>query len=168
MHVSRTAFVLTIGILLVFPNGAHDVITTKLTYTRDISRIFAERCSSCHGSGASIPLMSYQQVRPWAVDIKEQVLSRRMPPWGAVKGFGNITPDEGLTEEELLIIARWVVGGSPEGNPALLPSPTTSDQKPKLAALQDGLEVKQSRRLTNRSCWLASGPSPPAKWLAPA
>ena len=102
------------------------------------------------------------------MDIKEQVLSRRMPPWGAVKGFGNITPDEGLTEEELLIIARWVVGGAPEVNPALLPSPTTSDQKPKLAALQDGLEVKQSRRLTNRSCWLASGPSPPAKWLAPA
>lgn len=100
---------------------AHDIITTNLTYTRDISRILARRCLACHGSDASIPLSTYEQVRPWAVDIKEQVLSRAMPPWGAVKGFGDLKPDRALSQEEIMIIAGWVIGGAPNGDPALAP-----------------------------------------------
>ncbi|MBV8068744.1 MAG: cytochrome c [Acidobacteriaceae bacterium] len=100
---------------------AHDIITTNLTYSRDISRILGKRCLTCHGAGSSIPLTSYQEVRPWAVDIKDQVLSRAMPPWGAVKGFGDLKPDDGLSQEEIMIIAAWVIGGAPQGNPALFP-----------------------------------------------
>jgi len=44
-----------------------------------------------------------------------------MPPWGAVKGFGNLEPDKALTQEEILIVSAWVVGGAPQGDPALLP-----------------------------------------------
>jgi hypothetical protein len=106
---------------LLIPLTAHDIITTQLTYTRDISRICARRCVACHGERSSIPLTSYQQVRPWAVDIKEQGLARSMPPWGAVKGFGDLSPDSGLTQEEILILAAWVVGGAPQGDAALLP-----------------------------------------------
>lgn len=100
---------------------AHDIITTNLTYTRDISRILARRCVACHGAAASIPLTTYEQVRPWAVDIKEQVLSRAMPPWGAVKGFGDLEPDHALTQEEIMIVAAWVIGGAPNGDPSLAP-----------------------------------------------
>jgi hypothetical protein len=100
---------------------AHDIITTNLTFTRDISRIFDRRCLTCHGSTAEIPLSKYEQARPWAVAIKEQVLSRAMPPWGAVKGFGNLKPDHALTQEEIMIIAAWVIGGAPQGNPDWLP-----------------------------------------------
>jgi hypothetical protein len=118
------------------------VITTKLAYTRDISRIFARRCVSCHGEGASIPLTSYEQVRPWAVDIKEQVLSRAMPPWGAVKGFGDLAPDLGLTQEEILIISAWVVGGAPQGDAALLPKGKPDVGKIEEAKFTDGPIVK--------------------------
>jgi len=107
--------------LFTLPLAAHDVITTKLTWTRDISRVFAHRCIQCHGAKASIPLTTYEQARPWAVDIKEQVLSRAMPPWGAVKGFGDLAPDNALSQEEMLMIAGWVIGGAPEGDPALAP-----------------------------------------------
>lgn len=100
---------------------AHDIITTNLTYTRDISRILSRHCSGCHGAHASIPLTSYEEVRPWAVGIKEQVLSRAMPPWGAVKGFGNFKPDESLGQEDIMTIAAWVIGGAPKGDVALLP-----------------------------------------------
>jgi hypothetical protein len=100
---------------------AHDIITTNLTYTRDISRIMARHCSSCHGAQSAIPLTSYEEVRPWAVGIKEQVLSRAMPPWGAVKGFGNFKPDESLGQEDIMTIAAWVIGGAPKGDVALLP-----------------------------------------------
>jgi hypothetical protein len=99
---------------------AHDIITTNLTYSRDISRILARRCAECHGPGAAIPLTSYEEARPWAVGIKEQVLARSMPPWGAVKGFGNLKPDNALTQEEIMIFAAWVIGGAPQGDPALL------------------------------------------------
>jgi hypothetical protein len=100
--------------------AAHDIITTNLTFTRDISRILDQRCVSCHGEKSTVPLTSYEQVRPWAVDIKEQVLSRAMPPWGAVKGFGPLQPDHALSQEEIMIIAGWVIGGAPKGDPALL------------------------------------------------
>jgi hypothetical protein len=100
---------------------AHDIITTNLTFTRDIARIFDRRCANCHGPSSEIPLMSYEQARPWAVAIKEQILSRAMPPWGAVKGFGNFKPDHALTQEEILIIAAWVIGGAPQGDPNWLP-----------------------------------------------
>ena len=104
---------------------AHDIITTNLTYTRDISRIMARHCSGCHGAQSAIPLTSYEEVRPWAVGIKEQVLSRAMPPWGAVKGFGNFKPDESLGQEDIMTIAAWVIGGAPKGDTALLPKTST-------------------------------------------
>ena len=117
----RSLFVAAGCIALALPFSAHDIITTNLTFSRDVSRIFTSHCLSCHGSGSSIPLATYQEARPWAVSIKEQVLSRAMPPWGAVKGFGDLSPDNSLTQEDIMIIAAWVVGGAPEGNPAALP-----------------------------------------------
>ena len=121
--------------------AAHDIITTNLTYSRDISRIFARRCVSCHGSGSSVPLTSYEETRPWAVDIKEQVLSRSMPPWGAVKGFGNLLTDRALTQEEIMIITAWVVGGAPQGDPAMLPKQQPEAQSASMAPLRDAVTI---------------------------
>jgi hypothetical protein len=138
--VRRSIPWLAAAFALSFALSAHDIITTNLTYTRDISRIMNRRCLSCHAQGSSIPLTNYAEVRPWAVDIKEQVLSRAMPPWGAVKGFGDLKPDHALTQEEILIIAAWVIGGAPEGNPALLPKPAPQTQSPPHPT-QDALTV---------------------------
>lgn len=110
--------------LLALASGAalhpHDIITTNLTYTRDISRILTQRCLSCHSETSSIPLTTYEETRPWAVSIKEQVLARSMPPFGAVKGFGNLAPDGALSQEEIMILSAWVIGGAPNGDPQLL------------------------------------------------
>src|SRR5215467_2085531 len=90
---------------LSFPARAHDVITTKLTWDREISRIFNLRCNSCHQPGGrAFSMMTYAEARPWAVAIKEEILARRMPPWGAVKGFGDFRNDEGLTGEQI----EWI------------------------------------------------------------
>src|SRR3954470_19871427 len=122
--------------------AAHDVITTKLTFSRDIYRVFASRCLTCHGTGSSIPLTTYEEVRPWAVSIKEQVLSRSMPPWGAVKGFGDLSPDHGLSQEEIMIIAAWVIGGAPQGNPALLPKQAASSKGSAIIPVKDGVVME--------------------------
>ena len=103
---------------------AHDVITTKLTWSREISRIFYRTCAGCHREGGAAPmsLLKFEEVRPWAVAIKEEVLNRRMPPWNAVKGFGEFKNDPSLSQEEISRIADWVEGGAPEGDSQLLPS----------------------------------------------
>lgn len=104
--------------------SAHDPITTKITFSKEISRLFQKRCVSCHyeGGKAPMPLDSYESARPWAKAIKEEVLERRMPPWGAVKGFGAFRNDHALSQEEISIIADWVEGGAPEGDPKYLPA----------------------------------------------
>lgn len=152
---------LVLSALIASSLTAHDIITTNLTYTRDVSRILARRCVECHTASSSVPLTSYEEVRPWAVDIKEQVLSRAMPPWGAVKGFGNLSPDHALTQEEIVILSAWVVGGAPNGDSALLPKaqPVKLGTAP---ALKDALSV--STRTTLNKPLNISGIRPlPAK-----
>jgi hypothetical protein len=127
--------------LIAAPLLAHDIITTNLTYSRDISRIIERHCLSCHGPNADIPLTTYAEVRPWAVGLKEQVLSRAMPPWGAVKGFGDLSPDLALTQEDIMIVATWVIGGAPSGDPALLHTQAHGKPAASSAALADVLVV---------------------------
>jgi hypothetical protein len=115
-------------ILLVMFTGAlafaHDVITTKVTFDREIIRLFNTHCISCHREGGkAFSLATYKDARPWAKAIGEEVLHRRMPPWGAVKGFGDFRNDQGLTAEQLELIVDWEEGGAPEGEEKDLPGP---------------------------------------------
>jgi hypothetical protein len=104
--------------------SGHDVITTKVTFNREIVRLFNTHCISCHhDGGTAFSLATYKQARPWAKAIGEEVLQRRMPPWGAVKGFGDFRNDQGLTAEQLELIVDWEEGGAPEGEDKDLPPP---------------------------------------------
>jgi hypothetical protein len=107
-------------ICLVAPGD--DPVNTSRTWNREISRIVYARCASCHRPGATaFSLITYPEARPWAAAIKEEVLERRMPPWGAVKGFGDFRNDQSLTQAQLDLIENWVDGGAPEGDPNDLP-----------------------------------------------
>jgi hypothetical protein len=132
-------------LLIAFSAGltqAHDVITTKITFSKEISRLIYKRCATCHHEGGSaFSLLTYDEARPWAKAIKEEALERRMPPWEAIKGFGEFRDDRGLTQEELETISAWVEGGAPEGDPKYLPP------RPKLTAWQDPAAPKGSSEL---------------------
>jgi hypothetical protein len=128
---------------------AHDVITTKLTWNREISRIVTLRCAICHHPGGrAFSLMTYAEARPWAVAIKEEVLSRRMPPWGAVKGFGDFRNDQGLTAEQIEWITAWVGGGVPEGDPADLETNPKIPETAQPPSTTGQLVVSGDHRLT--------------------
>jgi len=119
------------GIWFAVATSGHDVITTPLTFSREISRLVYARCASCHRpEGMAFSLLTYAEARPWAAAIKEEVLERRMPPWGAVKGFGEFKNDQGLTQEQIELISDWVEGGAPEGDPKLLPKIPDFRQEP--------------------------------------
>jgi mono/diheme cytochrome c family protein len=111
--------------------GAHDPSAAPITWNREISRIVYERCGSCHrDGGTSFSLMAYQEAQPYASAIKDSVLSRRMPPWGAVKGFGNFKNDQGLTQEQIALVTDWVEGGITRGNNARTLPPAPKFDRP--------------------------------------
>ena len=121
---------------------AHNV-GNAITWNREISRIFYQRCAQCHHpGGTSFSLMSFPEVQPHAVDIKNSVLSRRMPPWGAVKGFGDFRNDGGLTQEELSLITDWVDSDTPKGsNPNVLPKEPKFEKPAGIKKPKNGIDV---------------------------
>ena len=102
--------------------SAHDTITTKLLWTQEISRIVNQHCVSCHREGGvAMSLATYEAARPWAKANRDEVLARRMPPWGAVKGVGEFRGDPSLSQIEIDLIVNWVEGGAPNGDETYLP-----------------------------------------------
>jgi hypothetical protein len=98
---------------------AHDPLT-RVTWNADISRIVQARCVGCHTADGRGPmsLVSYEDARPWARAIKEEVLTRRMPKWHAVRGYGDFRNDPSLSPFEIALIVAWADGGAPRGTPA--------------------------------------------------
>src|SRR5438477_5519141 len=74
-------------------------------------------------------MIEYRETFPWRTAIKDEVLQRTMPPWGAVKGFGDFRNDQALTPEQLELISSWAQGGAPEGEPPDLSKPAADDPR---------------------------------------
>lgn len=95
---------------------AHDPISTKVTWDGEIKRLVDARCVSCHSEGGRAPmaLTTYEEARPWARAIREEVLTRRMPKWHVVRGYGDFTNDPSLSSFEVALFAAWADGGAPK------------------------------------------------------
>lgn len=105
--------------------GALNAQESTPTFSRDVAPILQQKCQSCHnpeGIGP-MPLMSYQQVAPFAALIKDRVSKRIMPPWhlDVTTGIQEFKNDASLSDAQIATIAAWVDGGSPEGNPSDMP-----------------------------------------------
>ncbi|HZS10171.1 MAG TPA: hypothetical protein VFD58_35415 [Blastocatellia bacterium] len=122
-RVLAGAFAVFISLLLVSSGSSHDPITTNITFNKEIIRIFERSCLACHGQSSltDITLASYEQARPWAKAIKEEVLEKRMPPFQAVKGFGSFHNAYLLPQRDIELIVSWVEGGAPKGEEKDLP-----------------------------------------------
>jgi hypothetical protein len=97
------------------------------TFSKDVAPILQAKCQSCHepGSIAPMPLLTFQDVRPWARSIRERVSKRQMPPWHIDRSVGvqKFKNDMSLTDEQVETIVRWVDQGALQGNPADMPKP---------------------------------------------
>jgi len=84
------------------------------TYTRDVAPILFRNCTSCHRPGEIAPmsLMTYEDVRPQAKAIRDEVGEGHMPPWHAEAPHGTFLNELRLTaEEQTLAAARRHAGG---------------------------------------------------------
>ena len=147
--MKRVYCALTAVLLGVAANsGAHGIGPTP-TWNLEISRLVYDRCASCHRpGGSSFSLMTYADAQPRGNAIKDAVLARRMPPWGAVKGFGNFRNDTSLMQEQIELFARWVDGGIRRGNnPRQLPKVPAFPAAAPTSAAQHGMTVSGTTTL---------------------
>jgi hypothetical protein len=88
-------------------------------FYKDVAPILQAHCVQCHRPGevAPMPLISYEQVRPWASAIKEAVLMRAMPPWSPDAPLGHFSNDWRLTDQQIEVIRRWADASAPAGDP---------------------------------------------------
>src|SRR5215510_2810691 len=79
------------------------VAQSEVTFTRDVAPILYSKCVACHRKGevAPMPLLTYEDARPWARAMKEKVVLRQMPPWFADPKYGSFVNDPSLTVKEI-------------------------------------------------------------------
>jgi len=106
-----------------YPVSAHEPITTKVRFNKEVIRVLQRSCLGCHHPGGiAMSLATYEEARPWAKAIKEELLEKRMPPWHAVKGYGEFRNAPSLTQRDVDMIVNWVEGGAPKGDEKDLPA----------------------------------------------
>lgn len=97
----------------------------NVTFHKDVEPLLQKHCQECHRPGEIAPfsLLSYKDARPWAKAIREDVLTKKMPPWFADPQYGHFSNDRSLSKLEMDTLVAWVDDGAKEGNPADAPKP---------------------------------------------
>jgi hypothetical protein len=93
------------------------------TFAKDVAPILYKNCTSCHRPGEIAPmsLLTYDDARPYAKAIRDEVGEGHMPPWHADAPAGTFENERKLNDAEKKTLLDWVAGGAPKGNPKDLP-----------------------------------------------
>jgi hypothetical protein len=99
--------------------------TSQPTFYKDVSPILQNHCQSCHRAGevAHMPLVTYEQTRPWANAMAKAVAMKMMPPWFADPRYGHFANDPSLNQRQIETIVEWAKAGAPAGNSHDAPPP---------------------------------------------
>jgi hypothetical protein len=135
LTIAAFASLVIASLTSVAPAAQSSQAPSETTFTKHIAPILQRSCQQCHrpDGGAPMPLITYEQVRPWARSMKNRTgLGPRagvMPPWFVEKNIGiqGFKHDPSLSEVEIAAIAAWADTGAPRGNPADMPKPADFD-----------------------------------------
>lgn len=125
---SLSTAVLSAGILFA---GNTDQSPGVPTFNKDIAPILYKNCSNCHRPGEVAPfaLLTYQDASKRAKQIAAITQAHVMPPWKAIRGYGEFRDERTLSDQQIAAIRNWADHGAPEGDP---------NQKPILPKFPDG------------------------------
>jgi len=115
-----------IGLALGFGNLAqHPTQPAPPTFYKDVVPILQNHCQSCHrvGEVAPMPLVTYEQTKPWATSIAHATEMKMMPPWFADPRYGQFANDPSLGDEEIRTLSAWAQNGAPAGDSHDAPPP---------------------------------------------
>src|SRR5476649_2625147 len=118
--------VIALGAGAVPAAAADTAVKPMVSFHKDIEPILQRSCERCHSPNSVAPmsLITYEQVRPYAREIKRRVALRHapwsrgaMPPWFLETNVGiqKMKDDNSLTDDEIDLVAQWVDSGAPEG-----------------------------------------------------
>jgi len=99
--------------------------TGKITFFKDVLPILQKNCQPCHrkGEAGPFPLMTFKDAYNWTELIRDNVVSREMPPW---KPSGKSIPlhhDPRMSQNDIETIKHWVDEGGPKGDEKDAPPP---------------------------------------------
>lgn len=88
------------------------------TYATDIAPLLQKACVPCHSPGNIAPwsMTNHTIVEAYAPLMKDEILSRRMPPWHADRKPQAYANNGMLEPEELALLVDWIDHGAPRGN----------------------------------------------------
>ena len=104
------------------------------TFSRDVLPIIQDNCQVCHrpqgqnlgGMVAPMPLITYEDVEAYAVEIEMAVGTGYMPPWHAAREhLGAFENERTLSDGEIETILTWIADGAPRGDLADAPPPVS-------------------------------------------
>ncbi|HSB10691.1 MAG TPA: thiol-disulfide isomerase [Blastocatellia bacterium] len=126
MIKTRLTYATALAATLLMLTAIHSARTNPVaapTFSKDVAPILFKNCVSCHRPGdiAPMSLLTYENARPWAKAIREQVAVGNMPPWHASQAHGVFSNDRRLSEKDKDTLIRWADGGAPKGDPKDLP-----------------------------------------------
>jgi hypothetical protein len=119
------------------------------TFYRDVLPILQNHCQACHREGeiGSMPLVTYEQTRPFAKALASATSQKKMPPWFADPGIGHFSNDPSLSPQEIATLVSWADSNAPAGDPhnasarrewahgCMIPQPDAVIQMPKPVAI---------------------------------
>jgi len=123
-----SGLVLAVAVFAIAPAAAaQSKQPSSPTFYKDVLPILQQHCQACHRVGeiAPMPLVTYQQARRFAPQIKQYVTQRVMPPWFADPCCGHFSDDPSLSARQIATIAAWVDSRAPAGNRRDAPPPRT-------------------------------------------
>src|SRR5688572_16880894 len=82
--------------------GAGAPSAPGVTFSKDVAPILYKHCTNCHRPGEIAPmsLLTYEEARPWARAIRDNVGRGTMPPWHADPAHGTWANDRRLSAQE--------------------------------------------------------------------
>jgi hypothetical protein len=94
------------------------------TFAKDVAPILYKNCTGCHRPGEIAPmsLLTYDDARPHADDIFDEVSAGHMPPWHADAPAGTFENERRLSEAEKRTLLDWAANGAPRGDDRDLPA----------------------------------------------
>src|SRR6266478_5846777 len=79
----------------------------QVTFYKDVLPVLQKNCQQCHRPGEAAPfsMLTYKVTRPWAAAMKEDVLTKKMPPWFADPHYSKFSNDRSLAKAEIDTVA---------------------------------------------------------------
>jgi hypothetical protein len=132
--VARLCVLVCLCLCVSFNSLSHETLTTTVLFDREIVRILDKHCVMCHvENGPSFPLETYEQTWLQGRKIRAAIISRHMPPWAAVPGYGQFVNDNSLTLRETQFLISWVEGLGPRNSGTVFTNVVDSAGKPRQA-----------------------------------